>query len=113
MAKLSDIAPTLAAAGITCDQLTEDLSPAAPAKPIAPPVLAPKRFRMAYRYAQDGHDDATVMRLACVPQAVVDLVRGEMRAAVAVLAKGEKIEAAAVKAELPFPNPGEPGEVGP
>lgn len=113
MAKIDEVAPVLALAGITCEQLTTDLSPAEPAKPAGPPGLDPKRYRMAYRYAKEGLSDADVMRLACVSQSVVDVVRWEMRAATAVLAKGETIEAAAVKAETPFPNPGEPGEVGP
>jgi len=116
MAKLNDVAPSLAAAGITHDQLTEDLRPGESPKPLPPQPVSPTRVRMAYRFAKDGHDDATVMRLSCVPQAVVDLVRGEMRAAVAVLAKGEKIEAAAVASIEPGPieEPGPmPGEGGP
>lgn len=83
---IADLAPTLVSAGLTPKEIRKELRPrqAAPAR--QQPGIPNKRIIMAYRMILKNKDDATIMRLACVSQEVINGLRAEVAAVKASLA---------------------------
>lgn len=109
MPTIPELAPDLIAAGLTVRELRRELRPREAAPAVAPPQVSAKRWKMTYKMVLKGRPDEEILRMACVPQSVLDAVKAQVAAVRTKLAG-----LATVAYDAPeVPQPGDPDYVEP
>ena len=93
MADITELAPTLIAAGVDPDDLAHMLRPKD--KPVPPPIpdVPPKRYRMVLERLVSGEGIEEAARNACVPVEAAQAVADEIEAVTDALSSLEPVPA--------------------